>query len=111
MEKIHQKLITFCKQEYPRNAWLEIKGIKVYLRHSQRLIDEQMVPMLDIGSIEINPPGKGTFKRLLQLIIQVCPHSYIFVENVHNKRFAEYFLKNGWKPSPCYPLCFYLKVK
>jgi hypothetical protein len=52
--------------------------------------------MIDLATIQVDQPGRGTFTGFLQALEQQVEIP-IFVENVLNERFAEFFRNRaGW---------------
>lgn len=101
---IREGIRTFL-QSRQRNAWVSTGNadgvVKVYLRRSTRNKPGTMEfhSALDIASVEITPPGRGTFTRLLADLEELAieyDFQALYVENVLDQRFAEFFLKRGW---------------
>lgn len=92
-------------QSRQRNAWVgtgNAEGVvKVYLRRSARNKPgtKEFYSALDIANVDITPPGQGTFTRLLADITQLAiEYGFLalYVENVLDPRFANFFRKRGW---------------
>lgn len=95
-----------------RNLWIEDDIMKVYVRQANRIFHGiGFHKCLDIASVEVKNPknwGKGFFTAFLNYAISVNPHNYLYVENVQEPRFRNYFRRRGWLPSPTADWCFYL---
>lgn len=94
---------TWARQAF----WVNTHGMDVYYRVGQRLIPKvgDKVTTLEIANIQMELPGQGTFKALLKECVEVlCPAAHleaIYIENVFNKRFAEYFrAREEWVEVP-----------
>ena len=80
------------------NRWLEDdKTLKVYIRRAHRLFEGRLVTVLDIGSVEANPVGTGRFTRFLEYVEEVKPFEGLYVECVHNTRFADFFRRRNYR--------------
>lgn len=95
---ILDQIKDFCVQEkFPSSIWVRDETAKIYIRLSKRYLNDEMLNCFDIANIEVFNKGKGIFsKQLLPAIIAMNPCDVIYVECVHNKRFAKYLAKNGW---------------
>lgn len=77
------------------NAWLESRGDKIYVRGYKRT-------KLELATWDFNRRGKGHATALLTYLETMLstgnlPQTQLFVESVHNQRFAEYFRRRtGW---------------
>jgi hypothetical protein len=97
-----------------RNGWLQYGTLHVYVRKSRRRIEgESLQPCLDIATAECKTPGQGGFSNFLAHAIALCPFEYIYIENVLEERFQQFFLKHGFIRDQHHPsdYCFYKKVK
>lgn len=99
-----------------RNAWLKPRSLDVYVRKSRRMYHGEIVKAFDIASISVNARwrGRGVFTRWLDEAIPAIPSDFkvIFVENVLDGRFRDFFLRRGFEQDirspdilPCYFLC------
>lgn len=84
----------------PHNAWVREPGFKsLYVRKSRRFLGGiTRVKRLDIASVEAVRPGAGCFTALVRRLLQQGIPLYI--ECVHNERFAAKLLRMGFKLSP-----------
>ena len=80
-----------------RNAWIQEKNIRIYVRRSQRFIDDKAIPCLDIGSVEVdeNKWGQGIFTKFLNRFEAEAKKlkRAVFIESVINERLLAH-LKN-----------------
>jgi len=81
------------------NAHLEEPGFTtLYVRYLQHAIfGRSRGPMLDLASITVSEPGKGTFTKLVKRIRATYPNLSIRVENALEERFQKYLTKNGFQ--------------
>lgn len=100
-------LDEFMKSSF-HNAWVKFPGVKsLYVRKSTRILGGTIRECVDIASIEVQKPGRGTWKRLLSHLLEMYPDQAIFIENVHNERFATHLREYGWTPHEYLPGCYY----
>lgn len=84
-------------------AWFKDSDMKVYVRVGRRMIEGSIRETIDIATIEVFKPGQGTFTRFLEQVEELAaagPIHTIYVENVLESRFAEFFRKRGYSVSP-----------
>ena len=104
--------ISYFLESTQRNAWVENKGIKIYIRKSKRNFKGQMYDFFDFATIEVKKPGQGLFTQILKRFEEIYPDKNIFIESVLTERFADY-IKNklGFEePDDNYNINFY-KIK
>lgn len=99
--EIADQINAFLDATHKRNAWIRGAGIVAYVRRSNRRIPSMrhLTSAFDIANVYVNPPGKGRFTSFLETVIKIIEArniDMIFVELVHNKRFAEHFRRMGW---------------
>lgn len=97
---------------FPRNSWFNLPGLNVYLR---------VVPGLkriDIANVTAEPQGRGTFTRFLEKMEALAEElgAALFIENVLEERFQQFFENRGYESNGQDPPCFtrvrkVLKVK
>jgi GNAT superfamily N-acetyltransferase len=92
--------IDFYKSDL-RNAWIydAAPHLDVYVRHAKRMVDGKLVEMFDIASIEVvdGHRGQGIFTSFLNAAEElILPDKIIFIENVLDPRFQEFFRKQGY---------------
>jgi hypothetical protein len=82
---------------------------KVYLRKSNRLIKGKIIPSLDIASIEVWIPQKGTGTSIINKLHELNPFGVTFIENVINEHLEKWINRNDWTYYPLYSLdhCYY----
>ena len=78
------------------SKWLLGDEGQFYVRKSYRKIQGQMCTVLDLANFEIYDKGKGTFTSLIKEICELNPWDYVFIENVHNERLADWLTRNFW---------------
>ena len=110
MDKMRVLILEFLKSDENRK-WIKADGINVYIRKAKRNIDNRLTTTLDISSVvvcDVRKKGKGKFTDLLELCREINPYEYLFVENVHEQRFADFFQRQGMTRTghPDIP-CFY----
>ena len=113
--EIHKKLLNFLASDTSRNEWLETSTFSIYVRKGLKVFDQEtFTRTLDIASVTCNLPGEGLFTLLLQKIEEDLPSlnfKGIFIENVQNERFAEFFRKRKFSRSETIGIggtpCFY----
>jgi len=103
-----------------RNKWIDVGDIKVYFRKSNRHWlckfhrDEAPLKTLDIASVEADDPGNGAWTRFISSLKtnkKLLEYEQIYVENVLNVSFAQWFRRMGWVESCSYGAsCFFKKV-
>ncbi len=85
----------------PRNLWLGDDRMKVYVRCGRHKLDMTrrggIATCLDIGSIEVYEPEQKTFSEwFLPGAIKLNPWEAVYVESVMERRFQEFFERNGF---------------
>ena len=95
---------------WPKNSWVKETGFKnLYVRLSQRYLEGEMRPVIDLASIEATKPGRGTFTRLVERLRSQHPTKSIYVECVLQPRFSEMLVSRlGFKVSPTDERSYYL---
>lgn len=118
---IKDELTDFLTNTKPWPAsrrWLhdDETGLQVYVRYTQRFIDNKRLTSFDIASSEVPPDkqGKGVFRKFLALLIELLDQlnvhcDIIYAENVLTVRFASFFERAGWQRDPMLPAdrCYY----
>lgn len=85
-----------------RNQWLYGSDMEIYVRRSvPRMINDKKVQCLDIANILVYKRGEGQFTKFLNEAHQINPWGGTFIENVHDSRFANFFVKQGFAPYHC----------
>jgi hypothetical protein len=116
-KSVIDQLAEFVKREgrLSRNQWLSDNLMEVYVRKSRRCFDmirPKLITCLDIATIDVETPGKGTFSKwFLPAAIKLNPWDAVFVESVLSPRFQKFFLRNGFTRTPDsddMAPCFYL---
>jgi hypothetical protein len=80
-----------------RNLDLRRGGAKVYVRRSDRYLDDRLVITLDVASITIpqKDRGRGWFRNFRRIVEAVNPWDATYYESVLNPRLDSYFRKEG----------------
>ena len=79
----------------PNNAYVTEPGFsELYVRSSFRMIESERQRTLDIGRIQAEKPGSGAFAALMEKLAPLG--TVIYIECVHNKRFAEKLRRMGF---------------
>lgn len=97
-------LDAFIKSGH-RNSWIyqliNGHGYNIYVRKSVRYIESSMQTSLDLANIEADIPGTGSLRNLLDLFEKSSSKAelqIVYVENVHNKRLAEFLKRRSYLP-------------
>lgn len=105
-------LNTYLKAIGFRNSWIEVDGVEIYIRLTKRLnpmlrgnvtdIERDVVSCLDIANICLSPHlrNRGIFTEFLIRAHQMNPCQMLYIENVMERRFQEFFKKAGFKQMP-----------
>ncbi len=92
---VQREWITFGAQESEATC-------KIYMRKSQRLLNHNLTSCLDIVSVETEKSyrGQGIFTKFMTELLSktLAQFDFIYIENVMEKRFQNWFIKNDWKP-------------
>lgn len=80
-----------------RNLHLHRRGFKVYVRRSERRLDDRWVNTLDVASISIpeKERGRGWFRSFRRIVEAVNPWDAVYYEAVINPDLDAYFRKEG----------------
>ncbi len=105
--------VTSFLEGKEKNAWCEFGKLRIYMRKTVRY----NLQTLDIATITIHNPkfrGKGAFTEFLAWIEEEVVRrdiDQIFIENVLDERFQNFFLKKGYSRDKNYidPPCFHKK--
>lgn len=87
------------RERFGLNQWLEHDGIKVYVRHSYRNLEGQLlIPCLDIASISVSTRlrRKGRCRRFIEMAHEIHPWKATFIENVLNENLRDAFERWQW---------------
>ena len=101
--------------KWPRSKWLEDDLAKAYVRCGIRFLNEEKIRTLEIASFEVieeKNQGCGIFSKFLQSAIENNPFDYVYVENVFEERFANFFRKKNWVEIKRGEIpCFFFKTR
>lgn len=82
------------------NAWRTDGPLEVYLRITQRYINRRIVKTIDLATINVieDKQNQGVFRRFLSGMEALAEDldRVIYIENVLNPRFAEFFRRRGY---------------
>lgn len=94
----------FLLQYHLKNAWLAEKHIQVYVRRSVRMIEGEMVPCLDISSVEVDEDmrGIGIFTGFLKRFEEAAKEMGrpVYIESILVPRFANFLRRRGYVDHP-----------
>lgn len=83
-----------------RVKWFVYPEFKLYVRKSLRRKNrsEEFIQTFDLATIEVAQPNQGTFTSILPIIEEVAFQKYtqIYVENVIDYWFVDFFERNGY---------------
>jgi hypothetical protein len=90
----------FLSNESIRNAWVSERSIRIYIRRSMRYVGEQMVPCLDVGSVEVMEKDRGTkvftsFLGRFEVAAKQLKRG-VYVESILEKRLLDFLLRRGY---------------
>jgi hypothetical protein len=91
-----------------RNLHLKQKGFStLYVRKGRRIINgSDYSKVLVLASLKAQKPGAGAFTNLLNHLRERYPNWGLYVENVFNKQFGRYLIRQGFQ-SEIYPDQFF----
>lgn len=100
MDELLQQIADFLKPRKPwhGNRWFENSQIRIYIRRGFHVVDRGVMEMIDLSNVTSLEQGKGIFTTTLEFMEQLS-HQYekpLWVENVLEDRFAEFFRKRGY---------------
>ena len=97
VNNIITQLLNFYKGN-SRNQWIFNEYLKMYVRKSQRYFNSQILPFIDIASIEIGESyqGQGLFPMILDKILQFFESENIFVESILNPKLEKILKDKGF---------------
>ena len=85
----HIRSLNIC-----HNSYVHAPGFSTcYVRMGPRFLDVVRHPVLDFANIAVRQPGHGIFTRLVERLRLTYPELCIYVECVHNPRFATYLIE------------------
>ncbi len=97
-------LPLFLEQDWPLNAWIYEKHIKVYVRKSTHLIGDKMEKCLDVGSVEVVEKyrTRGVFKAFLSRFEDEARrrNRHVYVESILNPKLLNFLLGLGYQLIP-----------
>lgn len=113
MTELHSFVELASKLTRPYTKWCMVGNVHIYLRARSRIIEQARVKVLDIGSVEViaEKRGQGEFTKILDELERINPFPVLYIENVLNQRFADFFERRGYVRDVHFPddLCFYLR--
>lgn len=112
----YKEIIDFIKNnlEKPlsKNQWFHFKNFKIYIRTSNRIIENKKERTIDIATIEVDEKyqSRGILTKFLDEIENNFPNNIIFIESVVNpKLYTHLIKKRNYKELDYLPHCLYLK--
>lgn len=107
LEQLAALVVEWQDAKMCRSQWIGDDCMKVYVRKARHKCgDHGLLACLDIGSIEVFEPGQGAFSQwFLPGAVKLNPWEAIFVESVMDRRFQEFFERNGFTRLGDEPLC------
>lgn len=70
--------------------------MEVYIRLGHRYLGRHRYRTLEVANVSVRRQGQGRFTDFLVALEHFCPVPAIYIECVHDKRFAEFFLKKRY---------------
>ncbi len=103
-------LFTFIRSG-AKNEWVQEFGFDaLYVRHSFRLIEDELKPTLELANMKASAPGEGAFTTLIDQVQIHFPNLWIYVENVQHPRFMRKLEQLGFTRDLLYrEPCYYLE--
>jgi len=102
----------FCDEsrtkKYCTTRWLTSPTFRVYVRHAWHVIHGVTRECFDIANVEAEPRGQGQFTEFLKEATKTNPWDGVYIENVLDQRFSQYFRSRGWLEVGAPDSCFYL---
>ena len=92
------KVDLFVRGPNRQSQWFQIGPMSIYLRNTERYINNECTKTVDIGNVSVDSKhsGKGEFTRFLEWLEQHDAVSCIYVENVLTLRFCSFFERKGY---------------
>lgn len=87
-------------------------GVTAYIRVTKRYVEGKVVNTIDLANLKVEPPrkqGEGVFTAFLVHMEAEAKRldRVVFVENVLEDRFQEFFRKRGYAETDTIPPCFW----
>ena len=84
--------------KFPNNAWVKEDGFSgLYVRKTQRYLNDQLFNTLDLANIQAKKPGSGAFTKLVNRLLKTYPDIVLYVENViEPERFGKKLIDLGF---------------
>lgn len=99
-------LVDLSSRAHARD-WFNHRGVAIYCRSSLRFIPPATEPRacFELANINVLTKGRGTFTQLLLVAEDIIfPQDKImFIENVFEPRFQNFFTRRGYLPVPVLP--------
>lgn len=108
MNKLLKQFHDFLDSKENRQ-WLTNKKMQVYVRKSKRLVENQLLPALDIATIEVQPKyqRQGLCSNFINYAHQNNPFTVTYIENSLNPILTDWLKRNKWIEISYPPHCFY----
>ena len=82
----------------------------LYVRVTTRYINNQYVKTIDLANLEAKNPGNGSFKKLVNYLLDKYPEYTLYVECVLTERFQKGLIKMGFTKISYYTDCYYMSA-
>ena len=114
MDKSDKSLIMVEKLLPRGRAWIKAPGLEIYVRVTERMLGDEYMQTLEIGSVTANTQGKGTFSQWLIGFEALADrlNRAVYAENVLTEQFAMFWQKRvNYVQLPGDPPSFYRSPK
>jgi len=107
-----KEIIVFLNSDF-RNAWVKLPYGELYLRNTNRYIEDKRRWTIDVANVTVKEKerGKGHFKQLIDDLEAGLGHrgvEVLYAENIHEPRLMPFFERRGYKIDPyTTENCFY----
>ena len=95
---------TFIQSDKVKNTWIHERDISIYVRRSQRFIDDKATLCLDLASVEVveGHRGIGIFTSFLNRFEEAATklNRTVFVESILNARLIYFLSRRGYVKHP-----------
>lgn len=115
MKTLQEAVNMFLTINSPDNlfggrGWLTCKEGDVYVRATFHYFQGKRKTSLDIANINLKEKfrGKGVFTALLKSLSSMN-REMVLVESVHDKRFQDFLLKNGFITEDSAPINYFIE--
>jgi hypothetical protein len=101
IDQLHKLLAEKKPDAFSVRRWLKNKKVEVYVRITQRYVDDTFVESIDIANIDIKKErnqGKGWFTGFITQVEELAATSSrcVYIESIVSERFANFIIKRGY---------------